>query len=77
LNDYELIKHPKFIEFLSGMLLTLDKFYKLDEEMKKLIIRSFESWLRRVEESPPARAVIRCPYCGRPIEVQLTARSLA
>ena len=37
-------------------------------------VSNFENWLKRVGESPPATAIIRCPYCGRTIEVRLTAR---
>jgi len=76
LSNYELVNHPKFPEFLSSMLLTLDKFYKLDDEMKNFILRSFENWLKRVGEAPPTKVVIKCPCCGRPIEIHLTAKSL-
>ncbi len=70
----ELIKHPRFQEFLSNMLMTIDQFHSLDEEMQLILLRNFENWLKRVGESPPATAIIRCPYCGRTIEVRLTAR---
>jgi len=72
---YDLTRHPRFPEFLANMLLTLNQFYALDEEMKTIILRSFESWLKRVGESASATTIVKCPHCGKPIEVRLTVRS--
>ncbi|MCS7364961.1 MAG: hypothetical protein NDF54_05945 [archaeon GB-1867-035] len=72
---YDLTRHPRFPEFLANMLLTLNQFYALDEEMKIIILRSFESWLKRVGESASATTIVKCPHCGKPIEVRLTVRS--